>query len=140
MKQSLYTISLSIIIIVISTSQANNWEQLHPQGKFGYRPIISIVYGNDIFLALSSSGKAFKSHDGFKWDRLNGIHSGWTKCLITFGNGIFITANGSTLYSSIDGDKWILLPAPENIGFTNLYFCNNSFIALGGKDRILYYN
>ena len=92
--------------------------------------ISKIIYGNDKFLALSSSGKLAYSINGSSWipltdSALNDV----SFSSITYGSGKFIAVNSSgRMGFSTDGINWTIGISGS---FSGITYLNNKFIAWG---------
>lgn len=66
--------------------------------------IISIVYGNDMYIASSSIGNIYKSSDGQTWELATTISKGINSIIYTT---LFVgVANNGKIFTSTDGTTW----------------------------------
>ena len=75
-------------------------------GLFENDDIVSLVYGNGLFVAGSLNGKRACSADGKNWTVYNGLLWGGNPVLLAYGNDIFIASVSSRIFSSVDGINW----------------------------------
>ena len=94
-----------------------------------------IAYGNDKFVALSSSGVMATSTDGFAWKSISanlGSHS-WNA--IAYGNSKFVALGyNGYISTSTDGETWTSATQVSNLSFVawnSLVYGNNKLVALG---------
>lgn len=87
----------------------------------------SVAYGNGVFVALASNGRSAVSTDGITW--IANVNNAVKGTKVTYGKGIFLAANGTSLYKSTDGINWTI----QTIQYmSEVRFINNLFI---GNDK-----
>lgn len=120
-------------VIAVGDLDESNWKprvsdsNLTPGSTF-----YCIAYGNNQFVAVSTTGYVSTSPDGVNWTTAtqNSTLSGITPRYMDYGNNTFmIIGNSGSVAISADGVNWTLTPAVINKP-DNFAFCNNQFIAL----------
>jgi hypothetical protein len=137
------------------------WTNVPPAANsFGSSHILTVIWGNDRFVAGSSHGRVAYSFDGTSWTGVNLSSIFGTGVLdrvesITYGNGTFIAVgtNGKMAYSPPiaadwpDATKWIgVSHPPEVFDHTNgdknsingIAFGAGRFVAVGNSGKIAY--
>ncbi len=106
----------------------------------------SIVYGEGIFVAVSSNGtnRVMTSPDGVTWTARSApdgtTDSTWKS--IAYGNGTFVAvANGGTtkVMTSPDGETWTAQTPAEDNSWESVTFGNGTFVAVAdtGTNRAM---
>jgi hypothetical protein len=122
---------------ILTSSDGITWTDRTPDGY----PIYGVTFGNDIFVAVSTSilhgfvlgSQILVSQDGINWSskfNSGGLYS------VVYGNGVF-AAKGPlrTLITSLDGEHWIQRFIEEISGLypsrLPMTFGNNTFLVFG---------
>lgn len=107
-----------------------------------------IAYGNNIFVAIASSGtttRVMTSPDGKVWTtRTSAADTNWS--CVAFGNGVFVAlalswdggANQNNAMVSSNGTDWILYSAPAQV-WRDITFGDGLFVAVassGASNRV----
>jgi hypothetical protein len=100
--------------------------------------LYGITYGNDVFVAVGTSGTILVSTNAFDWtDRrqtnLGTLHS------VAFGNGTFVTADGTLdIATSTNGLTWTTRPPPyPSLSPEKIIFGAGRFVIVTSDNEIL---
>jgi hypothetical protein len=105
----------------------------------------SVIFANNIFVAVGDRGTILTSPNGFTWKKVkSGISGGRdenhsrTLQRVVHGNGKFVVVGGSgIILTSSDGTKWNKKSSPTTLGLYGLTFGNGIFVAVGHNGTIL---
>lgn len=91
--------------------------------------LLDVAFGNDKFVAVSSSGEIVVSADGENWEFKYAAPFGCRS--ITFGNGVFVVVgtNGKTMIGA-DGENWTIVDAPDTRTYLGVAFGEDTFVAV----------
>ena len=111
-----------------------HWVNPLPQGN----SLLSVAYGNGIFVAAGTSGTILTSVDGISWTSRELLPTIPPFSSLTFGNGVFVgVAEG--IFTTPDGVVWTprdSKSSPSNQDFYDVTFGNGLFVAVGGGGKI----
>ena len=117
------------IWVTRSSAADNNWT--------------SVTYGNEIFVAVASSGtgnRVMTSPDGINWTiRNSAADNSWTS--VTYGNGLFVavasSGTGNRVMTSSDGINWISRTSAADNNWSSVtygsYNGNPTFVAVASS-------
>jgi hypothetical protein len=120
---------------VITSTNGTTWT-LRTAGSV--QSWFKVAYGNSIFVVTSYSATAYQtSPNGTTWTARTFPVSGLNK--VKFGNGVFVVAGGTSVYSSTDGINWTsrTLPGTFSGNIVGLVFGNGKF-AIAGLTQIVF--
>ena len=89
-----------------------------------------IAYGNNMFVAVGSSGHSVISTDGINWTASSSASEAFAG--VVYGNNVFVARKLNGLYYSTDGLTWTLGISPSAIT-RGLTFGNGIFVAVAGS-------
>ena len=105
----------------------------------------SVAYGNNIFVAVASSGtnnKVMTSPDGITWTSRSSALDTNSWQSVTFGNNLFVAvavfaATGKRVMTSPDGINWTMVGNTPNYNWVSVAYGNNLWVAVaaGGSYR-----
>ena len=102
----------------------------------------SIIYGNNLFVAVGDAGAIMTSPDGINWTSGANIAGEWKS--ITYGNGLFVAvaSNGANkIMTSPDGVTWTTRtpPSPDDSTWKSVVYGNALFVAVAdsGTHRVM---
>lgn len=146
-EEPLYTFSVNVDRALIAEfalfqymSGRDWWEATMPSSAYW----LSIVYGDDKFVALSSTGKGAYSTNGITWTATTIASSSAKACKsIAYGNGMFVTTapNTSSMYQSKgsfysqDGITWTESSLPVDGSWDNVAYGNGKFVAVSRNSK-----
>jgi hypothetical protein len=124
-------------ILYSSTDSAVTWASR--TSGFGTTQILSVTFGNGIFVAVGASGTITTSTDGITWTaRTSGVSTNTLNC-VEYINSVFVAvgagASGGTggVTTSTDGITWTKRTTPASTS-TTLYsvtYGNGYYVAVG---------
>lgn len=124
----------STSITACSFDQGATWTRSNYDGD---NVALRLIYGNGWFLAVSNTGKIYRSADGMNYFPANAnLPVGFNQDL-TFGGGLFITRStvGPTvLYGSVSGSDWRnlgALPVTQVTALAGTAYAQGRFMAIG---------
>lgn len=107
-----------------------------------FASLYSVIYANGNFYITISTDRGnntyiFSSPDGINWSsKFVPINIS-----LTYGNGIFVAVNTSTILSTADLSTWAVRSLSyyleDNIGIGNIAFGNNTFVAPSGLGNLI---
>ena len=91
---------------------------------------VSVVYGNETFVAISNNGQVVFSPNGRDWtSNVSGLPgTGWTN--IRYGNNTFLAINSQYAALSSDGNAWNVYNLPLTQNWISVACGSESWIAL----------
>jgi photosystem II stability/assembly factor-like uncharacterized protein len=102
-------------------------------------PILSVAYGNNLFLAaaddefITLSHALYSSPDGVAWTELAPLPNNERAHRVKFMDGLFYVFCLDSIYSSPDGTSWTTVVSVQNSNFNDFLHANNVYIALGSN-------
>lgn len=115
---------------VTVTDPAANWSQLTVAGS---SDLGAVIYDYGRFVAASSSGMRF-SIDGSTWQTIPNTN-GARDVVASSDSQVFIgvgwRSGNSTIYRSIDGRKWDVMPLPSISDLYSVDYADGAFVAVG---------
>ncbi len=116
---------------IFTSPDGFNWTKRDTGAYPGW--FIGICYGKDLYIIVDASGEILTSPDGIHWTRESNIDvpEGAFRDIV-YGNGLFVIASQTTVYTSHDGFNWI----NRNVHFDNttlkgITYGNGQFVAVG---------
>lgn len=109
---------------------------LHTTSSFPNNNFVQgVAYGNGLFVAIGSDGKAASSTDGVNWTQRT---TGFTDQLwsVAYGNGLWIIGGVAGIATSTDGINWTKRPGPltnPNGTVAALCYANGIWVASGSS-------
>ena len=92
--------------------------------------IVSIVYGNGLFIAITGGYRMYTSPDGINWTFIFIGYDRWNA--IMYGNGLFVIVGEAKNVTSPDGINWT--ERNTYLNATTGKYVNNMFVALSSTD------
>jgi hypothetical protein len=143
MWKTLVALSLIAGLGTLSCQNSVTSDAISSSSPFGTSSINCIAYGNNKFVAVSSSGKIAYSTDGINWTAVSNSTFGESIIeTIAYGNGKFVagSATGGKMAYSTDGINWT---AVSNSTFgesiiETIAYGNDKFIAVGQHGKMAY--
>ena len=118
-----------VVSFFVSSSGAT-WTQ-QSLGSATDLGLLAVTYGNGVFVAVTNSGKAYRSADGVTWTKatvnVNAMYG------VAFGNGVFVAVgNAGSIFTSPDAATWTRRTwSGPNAAFEDVAFGNAQFVAAG---------
>ena len=99
--------------------------------KIGRDDILSVTYGNGMFVAVGKSGSIVTSTDGITWTKQTSPVSS-TLIAVTYGNGMFVAVGESgSIVTSTDGITWTKQTLKDRSILNAVTYGNGMFVAVG---------
>lgn len=95
--------------------------------------IVSLSYGNGVFLAIANGGPYNRSVDGVTWTQFTGPLTYFNEA--SFVNGMFIVVGNSNLYTSTDTVTWQTYVTPFNSYWKAVKYLNNKYFIYSGNNQ-----
>jgi hypothetical protein len=105
--------------------------------SFGTTDIRSVAYGNELFVAVGSSGTLATSSNGTSWTQQTSSF-GTTNILgVAYGNGLWIAVGESgKLATSSDGTSWTQQTSSFSTNILGVAYGNELFVAVGDSGKL----
>jgi hypothetical protein len=132
--------SANATTVCITSTDGYNWvERTVP--TTGYGGYTDVAYGNGVFVAVGSDGKALTSTNGISWtQRTIFAGSNFSPIRLVFGNGVFVavgiwSSTQQNIAVSTNGITWVDKTFTADL-ISSLAFGNGRFVAIGGQPGI----
>ncbi|MDF2630756.1 MAG: cell wall/surface repeat protein [Symbiobacteriaceae bacterium] len=119
---------------IMSSTDGSTWTTRH---TVAVGVIAALVYGEDRWVAINSTGVVYVSEDGVAWKEYlsNLPTSPWS---VAYGAGRFMAVgSGGLVAVSSDGIQWSQLKGEFSTDFRSVAYGNGRFV-VGAKDRFTY--
>jgi hypothetical protein len=98
-------------------------------------PLISIAYGNGMYVAVGYKGAVVVSNDGQTW---TGAPHGLADVRgIAYGNGRYVAVGDEKAWTSTDGESWSSIAGPTAYQPAAITWANGTFVVVGRGGELL---
>lgn len=122
---------------VLTTEDGVRWKRVSGV----YSDLRAVVFGDEQFVAVGSSGRVYVSGDGKKWSK-HSVGDSQLLLTITYGDGQFVAGGmRRNTYFSSDGEDWdrVDIEGWRDLIIGDIAYGNETFVlAAGSSDRGLY--
>lgn len=118
--------------LVATSTNVTSWTKRTFPGT-GDGGVLAVTYGGDKFVAVTNTGKAYRSADGITWTKHTiGVGAFYG---VTYGNGQFVAVgNVGHIYVSVDGATWTKRTwTGGSNDLEGVKFGNAKFVAVGDE-------
>ncbi len=109
---SVFSVLLTIGALVLPLSGAGaetwTWRSSSPQSG----SLLAITFGDGRFVAVAGDGVVLTSVDGQSWERIANVGNGQPIGGIGYGNGRYVAAGPSSIYTSSNSIQWRVQSQP----------------------------
>jgi photosystem II stability/assembly factor-like uncharacterized protein len=114
---------------VLPAGPLDRWTQRNPLPQS--LPILSIVYTNNLFVAVGERGTILTSSNGTNWT-VQPRRVDLTLHGVTYGKGLFVAVGeGATILTSPDGTNWTYRFSAQYQTLRSVAYGNGIFVAVG---------
>ena len=115
--------------LVATSTNTSTWT-LRSLGSVSDLGLQDVTYAGGLFVAVSNTGKAYRSADGITWTKVTAAPGALYG--ITYGNGVFV-ATGNGIFTSPDAVTWTSRTWSLPSAFEDVAFGNATFVTVGSN-------
>jgi len=115
---------------ILSSTDGSTWKITTDTSRY----ILSIAFGNGVFVIAGTKGHVAISKDGDKWEN-HDLDTSMDFSSIAYGKGRFVAASSEQIISSIDGVTWTESTNFEGHGVESYVIFGNGKFLFSGSDN-----